>query len=386
MKRLVFALAAVLLLSGCGGNYESVSDSGSTAPETDISETTADASVTAEITSADTSESAEIISEPALSYDLSDFQLSDHCGEFAPAKPLQYDVYDGLWAQVIAPEVAETALAALKQSDIFSEVTAKANELFTYENGELIPTGESFLNFGYAEYISFSEAEGITVNPQLAYNIKIGKEGHIFAFAMPLAESLLEWSGTSTCMAAVYVSPDGSACVLPEVSGQTLCDIRILRFVDGSFYAVFQRGHTDGTARAFVVGFADGKPHIEYSGSVLKSESSGTVLSEAGYNITMLLVKTAERGWCYVGSVPMSEECAEILFSDDEAISVCPDIREQYKQGNVHIFGGKYIAVGDGFNDVYEFENGRLIHSNIDNLFGTNGMDESLEFLNILIN
>ncbi len=381
MKRIALLLTAAVLMTGCSADTPTVSDE-STVHAT--AETTASEITTTSLRITESAVSTQPVSAEKPSVDFNGFSLDDYCGEFDPAKPIYYDVFDGLVQHEVDPEITSLALGALKQSDIFAEVTAKAKELFTVQNGALIPTGDSFLNEGYEKYISFSE--GIAVNPRLVNNIKMGDEGHIIAFAMPLAESLLEWSGTSTCIVVVYVSPDNKAQVLSEVSGQTLSRIKILRYADKSYYAVFGRGHTDGTAREFIVGFADGAAHIEYSGSVLEFPQRGTVLMETGFNITMLLVKTEEHGWCYVGSVPLSEEAAEILFADDDVIRACPDIAEKYEQGEVSVFGGKYIAVGGGFNEVYTLENGALVPCEFKNLIGANGMDESIDFRNINLN
>ncbi len=380
MKRFTPIVAIMLLLSGCTGYSpkptESIAESSSeettdskeviftdeNAPTQEaMPKATTAAATEATATTATTEAAApDVVEQTALP---ADFNLADYCGEYDEVQPLYYGVVDGMKYEEPDSDIMQIALDELKQSDLFKEVTDIANELFRYENGELVPTYETYLNWGYSEYISYDENNGIIVTPKLVYNTTLFNYGNLFAFAMPLPTSQLEWSGTSGFTAVVYTDSENNPQLLREVSAQTLYNIDILNYNDGAVHAVFQRGHTTGTSNATIIGFESGAPKIEYNGSALTLDNSivGRYLCECGNYMRMLLFRDAEHGYCCIKGVPLPEEAAEMLISDEAATRACPDFRQHYENGNVFVYGGKYIAVGEDYDvTTYELINGLL--------------------------
>ncbi len=384
MKRIAAVLLIAALLTACADNdmsseavLESAVDSEKTTPFQTVS--AAESAAPTVTFSAVKTAQADV-----EEYDYSSFDIADYYVDYDECEPLEFYICDDLMTHELDIQAMEAAVCELKRSEFYTSVIAAAYNMFSYENGEFIPDGQIYLNDYYMKYLGYIETEGYVVTPRLVYSGSLSEEEYILCFSMPLPSGCMEWSGTGLFFATVYVNAENEAQVLYEASAQTLHSIDILRYSDGDYHAVFQWGHTSGTAQAVILSFADGEPHIEYSGSKLYYNSiDDNVLCECNH-ISMLIYRDAQRGYCCVEGVALAEEAAELLLANPQVQALCPDFREHYENGNISVYGGKYIVAGAR---TYVFEHGLLQHCLADNMVGAKHyLSEEMESVNVNLN
>ena len=290
-----------------------------TTEETELSSTTPAVTITAEETVIEQT-TAEV-------YDWNGFILSEHCGEFDEAEPLKYHS----WKYDDQPEIDETRLnsayQAVIESKYYNEVIEFGKSYLEW-NGSDFVTGEKDFNFllkNFPDYIDYEAAPDLVLKPKFINCIQLPFDGvnieEIMLFSFPLAESEIEWSGTSLMYIAVYVNADGEARVIYEVSDQTLStQINPIEYSDGMIHLEFGSGHTSGTSRSTILSFSNGEYKVEYEGIAVHCDEDGFVMRDdisAFFEHNILLFRDGLRNcYCELKRVPLSDEISRAILAD----------------------------------------------------------------------
>ncbi|MBQ7834425.1 MAG: hypothetical protein IJ385_01435, partial [Ruminiclostridium sp.] len=298
--------------------------------------------------------------------DYSTFSLLDYYGDFDEAEPMSYTMLD---IESVTEDAnknrLEIALKAVKNTDYYTDVIKQAEELFAYENGEITAKEESFLNWGYEDCLEYDETEGFVVNPQLKYSLSLKFDNEntesVFVFRLPLTYSGLEWSGTSDFYVPVYVNSDNDPHILCDAAAQSLYGTSIIQYED-ECHVIFDRGHSQGTARAHIYSFENGEPKLEYEGSHINYHSKGLFFIDdqsggAGIARTGFFRDKLRDCYCGVKAFPLDGEAEQAVINSEKVRTEFGDIARLY------VVGGQYLFIP--MHECYTFENGALIKADI---------------------
>ena len=366
MKKWVIVLAAVML-SACGTDDMNETETDTTIISTEsIAVETTETETIIETTAETTTETAiettvETTTELPEPYDWSGFVLSEHCGEFDEAEPLKYHTWEYTDVPEIEPSRLDSAYQAVIESDYYKEVTALGNERLEWNGSDFVWSEESyyFLLESYSRYIDYEAAPELVLKPEFINCIQLPFDGvnteEIMIFGFPLAESEIEWSGTSKMYIAVYVNADGEARVIYEVSDQTLStQINPIEYSDGMIHLEFGSGHTSGTSSSTILSFSNGEYKVEYEGIAVRCDEDGFVMRDdisAFFEHNILLFRDGLRNcYCELKRVPLSDEISRAILADESVNAESGD--------HVYAVGGKYILTYKG---VFVIEDGMLV-------------------------
>lgn len=359
-KLTAFILSGTILtLSACRNTEQTPETSVTTAP----SEATSAVTTTEPITSTTTVTST---AETAPPVDYSTFSLLDYYGDFDEAEPMSYTMLDmDSVTEDTNKNRLEIALKAVKNTDYYTDVIKQAEELFTYENGEITANGESFLNWGYENCLEYDETEGFAVNPQLKYSLSLAFDNEntesVFVFRLPLTYGGLERSGTSDFYIPVYVNSAKEPHILCDAAAQSLYGTSIIQYED-ECHVIFDRGHSQGSARAHIYSFENGEPNLEYEGSHINYHSKGLFFTDdqsggAGIAITGFFRDKIRDCYCGVEAFPLDGEAEQAVINSEKVRTEFGDIARLY------VVGGQYLFIP--MHECYTFENGALIKADI---------------------
>ncbi len=377
-KITIFALSAVLCLCSCNNttavteNNETttVSETTTTASQTTttVSGATTKASETTTTTAATTTTTAVTTAETAPPVDYSNFSLLDYYGDFDEAEPMRYTMVDGGDIEEDTDKNRyDIAVNAVINSDYYAELMEETKTLFTYENGEIIPTSESWMNWGYENCLSYDENDGFIVTPILRENILLDfdlqNKETLFVFRLPIISRQIEWSGTSIFFLPVYVNSENEAYILHEAVAQSLHTLSFIKFEDG-YHVLFDRGHTTGTSQAHIYSFENGRPKLEYHGTYINYHSEGIFFtndhSGGSGSARVGFFRDKIRGcYCGVEALPLEGEAAKIIRNSEM-------VKEEFGFSDMHqyyVVGGNYVMIP--MADCFSFENGELIDADI---------------------
>lgn len=375
MKKQIITAAiliqAALMLSACAAHNVSVTETVTAAEQTETTVTTAETTVTtktttaAAVTTSETTVSETVTEIPAEPYDWSGFILKEHCGEFDEVMPLKYHS----WEYTDEPEIEESrynaAYQAVIESAYYDEVLAFGKEHLEWNGSEFV-TAEGDFHFileSYPYYIDYGAVPELVLKPKLISCVQLPFDGvnteEIMLFRFPLAESQLEWSGTSSMYIAVYVNFKGEAEVLYNVSAQTLStQIKPIKYSDGVIHLNFGRGHTSGTSKSHILSFSNGEAKVEYEGATTYYDESGVLIRNdisGFFDQNILLFRDGIRDcYCEIKKVALPDEIGKAVCADK---NVNAEYFSPEYSGFVYALGGKYIVTGSG---AFEFDNGEI--------------------------
>ncbi|MBQ8781054.1 MAG: hypothetical protein IJZ72_05225 [Oscillospiraceae bacterium] len=376
MKKQIITAAiliqAALMLSACAAQNVSVTETVTAAEQTETTVTTAETTVTtktttaAAVTTSETPVSETVTETSAEPYDWSGFVLKDHCGEFDEAMPLKYHS----WEYTDEPEIEEShynaAYQAVIESAYYDEVLKFGKERFEWNGNEFVTSEDDFhfILQSYPYYIDYDAAPELVLKPKFISCVQLPFDGvnteEIMLFRFPLAESQLEWSGTSSMHIVVYVNFKGEAEVLYNVSAQTLStQIKPIKYSDGKIHLDFGRGHTAGTSRSHILSFSNGEAKVEYVGIATFWEEDGFILRNdisGFFDQNILLFRDGIRDcYCEIKKVALSDEISKAICADEK-------VNAEYFSSEfsepVYALGGQYIVTGAG---AFEFDNGMIV-------------------------
>ena len=381
-NRLLAAVLVSILFTACGNsdtdiivgasiNTEqnaTISETKAISTETEhvCGETTVITTISTLITTADETIADTTIQIEPDPYDWSDFVLNEYCGEYDEVMPLKYRSWLCTDDAENISEYFDVAYQAVTASEYYKEVIAFGKENLEW-NGTEFFIGEEhhFLLNDFPDYIDYNSAPELVLKPKLKSCIQHAFDGvnteEILIFSFPLAESQIEWSGTSLMYIVVYVNAKGEAGVLYNVSAQTLGSVTAIEFSDGVTHLDFGRGHTSGTSKSTILSFSNGEAKVEYNGMSIRCDDEGILMRNdiSGYfKHNILFFRDGIRNcYCELKAVQLPDEISKVLLAD-KSIRTELNIKEENYSDVVYAIGGKYILV---CGEAFEFDNGIFI-------------------------
>ncbi len=345
-------LSAALLLTGCAGNTETESGS----PESSSSEISSEAS--SDTQSAETSTSTE--AKPSSSSSVSssapelvkNIKLSDYVSDFDDVEPVGFElsVLDG---NLCDDSIVDKAIQAYENTEYYAEALEGARKYFAVENGELTAVPSEYSD-GYTageilKHLCVNESGELDINTKgyLSFTDKLDgqNEESIVVLDTLLPHSFVEYSGTEDFSPIVYINKDGEATVVEQLSRQTLQKITRIKFDDGTIHLMVESGHTTGTQRSIVFSFEDGTPKEEIQLGYMSGENLYFLHNFQYYseNYSNIFFRDGEQ-YCTVSGVKPSKAISDMLCADENVLAEIPDAAKEIAEGNVYVFGGKYVS------------------------------------------
>lgn len=345
-------VSAALLLTGCAGNTETESGSSEvSSPEiSDESSSVSLSSTTSTSTATNTSSSSSTSS--SMSEPVKDIKLSDYVSDFDDVEPVGYGLYK-LDFNLCDDSIVDKAIQAYENTEYYAEALEGAREYFAVENGELTAVPSEYSD-GYTageilKHLCVNESGELDINTKgyLSFTDKLDgqNEESIVVLDTLLPHSFFEYSGTANFSPIVYINKDGEATVVEQLSRQTLQKITRIKFDDGTIHLMVESGHTTGTQRSIVYSFEDGTPIEEMQLGYISGENlyflhNFQYFSEYYSNIFFW---DGEQ-YCTVSGVKPSKAISDMLCADENVLAEIPDAAKEIADGNVYVFGGKYVS------------------------------------------
>ena len=284
------------------------------------------------------------------------FAISDYITDFDNAALMKCSYIDNYLIPLADETAVDKAVGIYKSSEFYKESIEMANEMFRFENGELVDNESSdapvWLRYEYKDYIIYSETSEISFRYDVISSVKYVLDGEneesIVLLKVPLPLSKCDSSAHAGFHIPVYINADGDAHILYDACRQDYGTFELIAYMDGTVHALFGFGHNEGGQLGTVYSFKKGIPKLELSGCPI-SLYQGMLMGGFGWNTFEPFMLDRESGeFCAVAAVPPSAELAEILCSDKTISTYVPDAREMYRNGQIQIIGGKYVTFTTG--------------------------------------
>lgn len=343
-KTVVLAISAlILLLTACSLITSDSLSEDSSIGGSDVSVTSSDIST------------AESFEAPAPRIP-DNFAISDYITYFDTAALMKCSYINDILISQADKETVEKAAEVYKNSEFYKEALEMANEMFRFENGELVDNEASdapvWLKYEYKDYIICSDTSEFSFKYDVISSVKYMLDGEneesIVLLKVPLPLSKCDSSAHAGFHIPVYINVDGEAHILYDACRQDYGTFELIAYMDGTVNALFGFGHNEGGQLGAVYSFKNGIPMIELSGCPI-SLYQGMLMGGFGWNTFEPFMLDGESGeFCAVAAVPPSEELAEIICSDKIICTYVPDAWERYQNKQIQVIGGKYITFNTG--------------------------------------
>lgn len=290
-------------------------------------------------------------------YELPDnFTISDYITDFDNIPLMKCSFVNDSLIPLADETAVAKAVEIYKNSEFYKESLEMANEMFRFENGELVDNEASdapvWLKYEYKDYIICSDTSEFSFKYDVISSVKYMLDGKneesIVLLKVPLPLSKCDSSAHAGFHIPVYINTDGEAHILYDACRQDYGTFELIAYMDGTVNALFGFGHNEGGQLGAVYSFKNGIPMIELSGCPI-SLYQGMLMGGFGWNTFEPFMLDGESGeFCAVAAVPPSEELAEIICSDKIICTYVPDAWERYQNKQIQVIGGKYITFNTG--------------------------------------
>ncbi len=356
--KMICAVLIAALASGCASknNIENGQMSDTEASESSSSSSSSSSSLSS-FSSSSSSESSSSTqtstssvssgSAPEVGTLGENFKLSDYVSGFDDVVPVKYTVTE-VEDSTCEQSVIDKAIEAYESSPYFQSALDKANDNLFVDNGEIVMRPDSrFDDYTVSEYkknLCINSAGELDIVTTGFYSFTAKMDGQneesVVVLKTLVPDEFFEYSGTADFYPVVYINNSSEANMIDILSRQTLQEVCMIEFADGTKQLMVISGHTTGTHRTFIFSFKDGIATEEVMSSYIWMDGASFF---GGSNVKTPFFWDGEK-YCGISGVKPSKALADIICNDKNVLELVPDAAQEFEDGNVFIIGGKYVS------------------------------------------